>query len=246
MNIKAICIAAACLLLPCLALARTPKEKEPSGQTVDSGTFGIFVNGNRVATEKFSVEQNSTGSVADSEFHTEVGDKSVQTSDLELTANGDVRKYEWKEVSPGKAQAVVTPENDFLTERSSDNTQAKPQEQPFLLPASTSILDDYFFIQREILAWKYLAMGCKREKGQVQCPINQKVQFGTLNPHQRSSMLVSMEFAGRDKVAIRGTERELNHLTLKLEGAEWGLWLDDQFKLIRIYVASDNTEVVRD
>jgi len=235
-----------CLWLSAMAFAYPPKEKEPTGQTVDSGSFGIFVNGSRVATETFSVQQSAAGSVANSEFRTEVGDKSVQTSALELDASGDVRKYQWKEVSPGKAEAVVMPNNDFLTERSTDNPQAKPQEQPFLLPSSTSILDDYFFIQREILAWKYLATGCRREKGQVQCPQNQKVQFGTLNPHQRSSMLVSLEFTGRDKIQIKGADRELNHFILKLESGDWGLWLDDQFKLVRIYVAEDRTEVVRD
>ena len=33
---------------------------------------------------------------------------------------------------------------------------------------------------------------------------------------------------------------------LKSEAGDWSMWLDDQFKLVRILVASDNTEVVRD
>ena len=223
------------------------KEKEPVGQTVDSGSFGVFMNGRRVATETFSVQQSSGGSVATSQFKTEAGvDPASQSSELQMTAAGNLRKYEWKEISPGKAQATVMPNNDFLTQRSSANPQDKEQEQPFLLPASTSILDDYFFIQREILAWKYLASGCRQEKGQIQCPVNQKVQFGTLNPHSRSSMLVSLEFVGRERVSVRGVEKELNRLTLKSDGGDWALWLDDQFKLVRILIPGDNTEVVRD
>jgi hypothetical protein len=229
------------------AFAGPSKEKNPSSQMVDSGTFGVFVNGRRVATETFSVQQGSGGSVANSQFKTEAGvDNAVQTSQLELTPAGDLLKYQWKEESPGSAQAVVMPSNDFLMERASNNPHEKEQEHPFLLPASTSILDDYFFIQREILAWKYLATGCRRENGQVQCPVDQKVQFGTLNPHSRSSMLVSLEFTGRDKVAVHGVDRELNHFTLKSDGGEWAMWLDDQFKLVRILIPGDNTEVVRD
>jgi hypothetical protein len=131
-------------------------------------------------------------------------------------------------------------------ERSSNNPQGKPEEQPFLLPSSTSILDDYFFIHREILTWRFLATGCRQDKGQVQCPVNQKAQFGTLNPHARASMPISMEFNGKESVNVRGTARELNRFTLKSEAGDWGLWLDDQFKLIRILIPSDNTEVVRD
>jgi hypothetical protein len=227
--------------------AAASKEKAPAGQTVDAGTFGVFINGRRVATETFSIQQSTAGSVADSQFKTEAGvDNAVQTSQLQLTAVGDLRKYEWKEVSPGKAQAVVMPNNDFLMERATNNPTDKEQEHPFLLPSSTSILDDYFFIQREILAWKYLATGCRREAGQLQCPVNQKVQFGTLNPHSRSSMLVSLEFSGRDKVAVRGADRDLNHFLLHSDGGDWAMWLDDDFKLVRILIPSDNTEVVRD
>ena len=229
------------------AAAGTGKEKEPAGQTVDTGSFGIFMNGRRLATEKFSIRQGTAGSVATSEFKTEEGvDKAEQSSELQLTASGDLRKYEWKEISPGKAQAVILPNDSLLIERSTNNPQDKPEEHPFLLPTSTSVLDDYFFIHREILAWKYLATGCRQDKGQLACPQNQQVKFGAINPHQRSSLLVSMSFTGKEKTSVHSVERELNHFVLKSDAGEWSLWLDDQFKLLRILVVSDNTEVVRD
>ena len=61
------------LLLISAALAGPGKEKEPEGQPVDSGSFGVFMNGHRVATEKFSIQQDKNGSVATSEFKTEPG-----------------------------------------------------------------------------------------------------------------------------------------------------------------------------
>jgi len=235
------------LWLASASIAAPGKEKEPAGQTVDTGSFGVFMNGRRVATEKFSVQQNTGGSVASSEFKTEQGvDQAAQSSELQLTASGDLRKYEWKEISPGKAQAVIVPNDNLLIERSTNNPQDKQEEHPFLLPTSTSVLDDYFFIHREILTWKYLATGCRQDKGQVTCPQNQQVKFGAINPHQRSSLLVSLAFTGKEKVAVHGVDRELNHFLLKSEAGDWSLWLDDQFKLVRILVASDNTEVVRD
>jgi hypothetical protein len=240
-----------CLLLISLAVAGPgkdkDKDKEPAGQSVDAGSFGVFMNGRRVATEKFSIQQNTAGSVASSEFKTEAGiDPAAQSSELQLALNGDLRKYEWKEIAPGKAQAVIMPNDSLLIERSTQHPQDKEEEHPFLLPTSTSVLDDYFFVHREILVWKYLATGCRQEKGVVSCPQNQQVKFGAINPHQRSSLLVSLAFSGREKVTVHGAEHELNHFLLKSDAGDWSLWLDDQFKLIRILVASDNTEVVRD
>ena len=223
------------------------KDKDPAGQSVDAGSLGVFMNGRRVATEKFSIQQNTAGSVATSEFRTEPGiDPAAQSSELQLALNGDLRKYEWKEISPGKAQLVVLPNDTLLIERSTANPQDKEEEHPFLLPISTSVLDDYFFVHREILVWKYLATSCRQDKGQVTCPQNQQVKFGAINPHQRSSLLVSLAFTGKEKVPVHGVERELNHFLLKSDAGDWSLWLDDQFKLVRILVASDNTEVVRD
>jgi hypothetical protein len=235
------------LLFIASAAAAPAKEKEPAGQKIDNGSFGVFVNGRRVATETFSIVQSNNGSVASSQFKTEAGvDTAAQSSELQLGANGDLRRYEWKELSPGKAQAVVLPNDNLLVERSTNNPQDKQEEHPFLLPTSTSILDDYFFIHREILAWKYLATSCRHDNGQLSCPVRQGAQFGALNPHSRSSMLVSMEFADKEKASIHGVERDLYRLNLKSEAGDWQLWLDDQFKLLRILVTADKTEVVRD
>jgi hypothetical protein len=240
-----------CLLLVSAAAAGPDKDKDkdkgPTVQTVDAGSFGVFMNGRRIATETFSIQQNTLGSIATSEFKTEPGvDPAAQSSELQLALNGDLRKYEWKEVSPGKAQAVLVPNDSLLVERSTNNPQEKEEEHPFLLPISTSVLDDYFFVHREILVWKYLASGCHQDKGVVACPPNQQVKFGVINPHQRSSLLVSLAFTGKEKITVHGVERELNHFVLKSDAGDWSLWLDDQFKLVRILVAADNTEVVRD
>src|SRR2546421_12101321 len=61
------------LLFIALAAAAPAKEKEPAGQKIDNGSFGVFVNGGRGATETFSIVQSKNGSVANSQFKTEPG-----------------------------------------------------------------------------------------------------------------------------------------------------------------------------
>jgi len=223
------------------------KEKEHEGKKVDSGSFGVSQNGHRVGTETFSIYQTSNGSVIDSEFKTENAPiPAVQTSEMQLTAAGDIRRYEWKELSPGKAESVVLPNDDFLTEKWRTGPEEKEHEQPYLLPLSTSILDDYFFIHREVLAWKFLGASCKQDKGQVQCPLKQRAQFATMNPHQHSSAPLSAEFLGREKVSLKSGPQDLLKLELKTEAGTWQLWLDDQFKVMRMLVVGENTEVERD
>ena len=230
-------------LILALPAAVSAGSKETEGKKVDSGSFGVFMAGRRMGTETFSITQNANGSVIQSEFKTEgVANQAAQSSEMQLTATGEIRRYDWKELSPGKAQSGILPNDQFLMQKWRANPDEKPQEQPYLLPSSTSILDDYFFVHRELLVWKYLALACPKGKAEP-C---QRMQFGTLNPHQRSSAPVSMEFLGRQKTTVRGTEQSLFKVELKSDAGAWELWLDDQFKVIRIQVPTENTEVVRD
>ena len=78
----------------------------------------MFQGGHRVGTETFSIYQTSNGSVIESEFKTEnAPTQDVQTSEMQLTATGNIRRYEWKELSPDKAESVLLPNDDFLTQK---------------------------------------------------------------------------------------------------------------------------------
>ncbi len=238
-------VAAIALLLPNPAWTKD-KEKQTPSEVVDSGSFGVYSSGHRLATETFSIKKGPEGSIVSSEFKSEQGEqKAVQSSELALTPSVELRRYTWKELVPEKTEATVEPNDAFLIERFGTATD-KAHEQNFLLPASTSILDDYFFIHREILAWKFLATVCRHGKGPVECPLKQKVHFGTLNPHARSSMSVSVEFTGKEKLTFRGIEREFLRFDLKTEASDWAFWLDDNFKLVRLVAQLEGTEVVRD
>jgi len=233
------------LLLIAAAWAGT---KEAPGQTVDSGSFAILVNGQRVATEKFNIQQTATGSTINSELREDAStEKASQTSSMHLTAAGELIRYEWRELNPGKTQLELVPNDQFLLERVTVNPGEKPIEQPFLLPSSTVVLDNNFFVHRELLAWRYLAQNCKPDGTKMQCTAG-PISFGVVVPEDRTSMRVSLEPVGLEKVQIHGSDRQLPRFSLKFEGGEWALWLDDQdhYKLVKIAIPSEKTEVIRD
>ena len=233
------------------AYAADKKDKtKPVSPVVDSGSFGVFIKGARVATETFHIEEQNGATIIKSQFKdASGGDSTSQKSDLEMTPKGELLRYEWSQSSGGSLS--VFPDNEFLKERITAPGAAKPAEQAFLLPGTTPILDNNFFVHREVLAWKYLQIApCKDEKDKDgkdhrHC---EPQDFGTLVPQDHFSMPVRMELVGKEKVTIRGVEHELLRLNLRGEGLDWALWLDDQdkFKLIKVGIPSENTEVVRD
>jgi len=232
---------AACLAVPAVRAG----DKKEKAQAVDSGSFGIFVKGQRVVTETFQVEQINGISTIKSQLKENGSADIAQKSELEMTSSGELLRYEWSQASGGSLTVVTN--NDFLLEKISTAASTKPAEQPFLMPSTSSILDNNFFVQREVLVWRYLASDCKPEGGNLKCQQG-PAEFGTLVPQDRTSVRVRLELIGREKVNIRGTDRELLRLNLSGESFIWNLWVDehDQFKLMRVLIPADNTEVIRD
>lgn len=226
--------------------ARSYKEAG-NAPPVDSGAFGILHQGRRIGTETFTIHQGPDVSIISAELKIEDGnDRATQSSELRIASNGELRHYEWKELSPEKAQATVDYNNQFLVEHVTVAPGSKPQERAFMLPASTVILDD-FFTHREILLWRYLASFCGSAIKAEGCSL-QPGKFGVFVPRQQLSITVTVKYEGKDKVMFHGVERELDHFTLQSEESVWNLWVEGTypFKLLRILVPADNVEVVRD
>lgn len=82
----------------------------------------------------------------------------------------------------------------------------------------------------------------------MKCLPKQRTQFGTLNPHQQSTAQVTAEFLGREKVNLKSGPQDLLKVEFKNDAGIWQLWLDehDRFKVLRMSVVGDNTEVDRD
>ncbi len=236
----------AVVVLTCVSMlgARDKKEKpKPKSDEVDSGSFGVFVKGQRVVTEKFNIEQENGISVVKSRLEDAAGSVS-QKSTLQATSSGELIRYEWSDAT---SSLTVVPNNDFLLEKMIPSPGAKPAERPFLMPSTSAILDNNFFIHRQVLAWRYLATNCQNEASGLKCQEG-PLEFGVLVPQDRTSLRVRIQLAGKEKVMIRGVERELLRLSLMGEEFSWTLWVDgnDHFKLIRVLIPDANTEVIRD
>lgn len=217
--------------------------KIPSAQVVDTGSFGVYINGKRVATETFKIEQRPDGSTARSEL--KVQDGSMQRSEMELTPRGDIVRYGWQQVAPSKAEVSVVPKDEFLSEVVNAGPNQKAFTVPHLVSPSTPILEDNFFVHREILMWRYLAAGCAPKPEGLKCSTAPQ-QFGVLIPVQHTSETVTIDFKAKENIPIKGKDIECNTFRMKSDNGEWLVYMDNQQKLVRITATDAGLEVLRD
>src|SRR5260370_42231360 len=121
-----------------------------------------------------------------------------------MTGSAELVRYEWTD---GTASLRVPPNNDSLIEKITTASSSKPAEQPFLMPSTSAILDNNFFVQREVLAWRYLKTNCHSESGEFRCQ-KEPGEFGGLGPQDRTSIRGRMELVGHEKGTVRATERD--------------------------------------
>lgn len=224
-----------------------PKDKKPaSAQIVDSGSFGIFLNGKRIGTEKFNIEQQTDMAIITAEIKVDDGtSKSEQSSEMRVGTDGKLKLYKWQATLPEHEEATVEPKEDILVEHLTGADQKK-QDVPYILPLSTVVLDDNFFSQRELLVWRYLATGCMPKDNQLSCGPS---HFGVLVPHQHAAAHTVVELMGRDKISVKGVEKELNKIKVDADGVQWLIWVDDpesRYKVIKMAIPASNIEVWRD
>lgn len=226
-----------------LTLCAEQKNKKDSAKVVDAGAFGIFVNGKRIGTETFRIEEKGDVSIANSQIKVDDGNqKAEQTSEMHVSPKGELRLYTWKSVGPLKEESVVEPKDEFLIQHVIP-ADLKKQDIPYLLPLATAVLDDNFFSHRELLVWRYLATGCKKNNEILECVPS---HYGVLVPRQHSAASVNMQLVGLEKVKIKGADMELNKINLDADDVHWVLWVDEQYKVLKMSIPAGNVEVVRD
>ncbi len=253
---------AGALLLTTTALIAGDKDKQPSGKleprVVDSGSFGIYFAGKRIGTETFKIEQKSDYSIATAQLKVDDGKtQAEQTAEMLINPNGDLRSYIWRSTVPVHEEASVEPNDQLLMEHLVPADQKK-MDLPHILPLSTTILDDNFFSQREVLVWRYLATACVRQSNDLACGPG---SYGVLVPRQHTAFTVTVELRGPGKVEVKpGSERQLHKITVKTgepqrlvvmnsdkdADSEWVIWVDDDYKVIKISIPGSQVEVIRD
>jgi hypothetical protein len=222
-------------------------KKADAAHVVDSGSFGIFLNGKRVGTEKFNIEQATDLGIITADLKVDDGsNKAEQHSEMRVAPDGKLKIYKWQSTVPDHEESIVEAKDDFLVEHVTAADQKK-LDVPYILPLTTVILDDNFFSQRELLLWRYLIQGgCKVENGERLCG---PAHFGALVPQQHISINTVVELLGRDKISVNGVEKELNKFKIDTDGVPWFVWMDDMennYKVLKMSIPSSNIEVVRD
>jgi len=226
---------------------------------VDSGTFGIYVAGKRVGSETFKIEQRPDYGIITAEVKVNDGkSQAAQTAEMRVNPNGELRSYVWHSTAPQVEEATIEPQNDLLVEHLVFADQKK-KDVPHMLPLTTAILDNNFFSQREVLLWRYLQSGCVWKDGQGRmCGPS---SYAVLVPQDHSSANATLSYIGIEKATVNGVEKVLSKVSLRLgdpkqlvimnggadsDAGQWVLWVDDQFKVIKITVVGSNLEIVRD
>lgn len=214
---------------------------------VDNGSFGIMVNGHRIATETFKMEQRAGANVVTSQLKMEDPNvKAMQTAEMELTPEGGLKRYLWRETSPGKSQIEIQPDdNAFLVMRVVGDDGAAGKDSTHPLAPTTPILDDNFFSQMQLLAWRYIAASCSPAATGYQCRY-QEQKMPILNPHQQQSMVTSISYVGLQKMSYKGAQQEFRAFKFMTENGDWLFWVDEQNRLVRVLISAEATEVLRD
>ena len=234
------------LLTPALVAGKKTDDadKKTSG-LVDEGTFAIFQNGQRLGSETFAIHQYAASSVTSSEVRLDSGQPGgalQQSSELTLKPDGSLSRYEWKQQSPTEGSVTVVPSDQFLTMHTVAGGKSK--DQSFFLMPGAFILDDYFFSTREVLLWRYLASACKPRPTGEGCDYVRE-RYPVLVPRRNTSAEVYIEFKGYDDTPLDGRPQHLRHFVMQTDGPDWNLWMNSDYKLLRISIPDANTEVLR-
>lgn len=244
-------LAVLCLLVPA-AIAKDASRQDSggkidskNGKLVDSGTFAVFQNGRRMATETFSIRQFPAYNVTTSEVHAESSQAKgmlEEKSKLTLLPNGSLKHYEMEQTSPIHRTLTVVPSQNILLMHSDVN--GKKKDYPFFLTPADFILDDYFFSSREVLLWRYMATSCKPLPEGEGCTLIRR-RYPVLIPQRRTSSEVYIRFKGYDDMPLNGRPQHLRHFEMNPDGPVWNLWLNTEEKLMRISIPAENVEVLR-
>ena len=221
------------MILTSAAFAADKKDKTEPAKPIDSGSFGVFIKGQRVATETFSIEQRNGISIIKSQLKETAGSDNVPRSPIwKSQPLENSSRYEWSQSSGGSL--TRSSDNEFLIEKIQSQVRQNPPNSAFLLPSAPPILDNNFFVHREVLAWRYLWPPiCKPEGRELQVPAGCRPTLACWSRRTAPPCTSAWNWSEKKRSRSRGTERELLRLNLTRRHFDWALWVDDadHFKL---------------
>jgi hypothetical protein len=216
------------LLLPALAAAAPL-----AGQTVDQGTFRVFVEGRDVGTEQFTITQTGSGAGATT--------MATGTVDLRLPS-GSLRL-----VPRLRATGVASDPVQYQVDVSGDAPQrivgtigggrvsakivtgAGEQLREYVASAGAVVLDD-------AVAHHFYFLAQRTHSGRV--PV--------IVPRESRQVMATVTSRGEEPIEVAGTTARLAHLVVQPQGGEQAdVWVDDLNRVIRVDVPGRQYRAVR-
>jgi hypothetical protein len=218
------------------------KSDSPAvNRRADYGKLTIFMAGNPVATENYSVQKSASGSIdIDGSGTANLGTMKIDIEKFEVRTNA---KYEPVEaIAKAKLGAIQMNVHATFADGHATNeidTGQGPQTKDLPVHAGAVVVN----ANLPLYPWTLLAM---------------RASFDTREPQQfpvyvlgQAEVNASVVFKGREHVEFAGKTAELNHLaaagtTPQGQPISLDFWVDDNRKLIKIAVPSQGVEAFQD
>ncbi len=222
------------------ALLNKPAAEAKPPAAPDHGKLSIYMAGNQVATENYTVAKSDSGIDIDGSGSASIGTIKIDIEKFEVRTNANYEPVD--AVAKGKMGAIQMNVHatfaDGQAKNEIDNGQG-PQTKNIPVHTGAIVVD----ANLPLFPWTVLAM---------------RASFDTREPQQFSVYVIgqieltaTVLFKGREHVEFAGKTAELNHLaasgtTPQGQPISLDFWVDDNRKLIKIAVPSQGVEAYQD
>ncbi|NLT65669.1 MAG: hypothetical protein GXX84_03610 [Acidobacteria bacterium] len=202
----------------------------------DEARFEIFVNGEEIGEERFSIRASGDSVTSSStlSFKTPRSGQSVRI-ETQLAANARFvpKNYEVRTDINGKKGIV---KGVFAPGEASFEYLAagKPTKSGLLVGDEYLVLDTNVF-HHFVFVGRLFDLGNKENAQSVEVVIPQELENGILRIRE----------VGIEKIRVDGKNRELHHLSADSGTVQIDLWIDDKNVLYKIALPAKGLEIVR-
>src|SRR5271170_6691069 len=218
-----------------------PAVNKGSAESPGRGKLSIYMAGNQVSTENYTVQKSGDGGVdIDGSSSASLGTMKINIEKFEVRTNS---KYEPVEAT-AKAKLGVIQMNVHATfaggqSKNEIDTGQGPQTKDIPVQAGAIVVN----ANLPLYPWTLLAM---------------RASFDTQDPQKfpvyvigQAEVTASVLFKGREQVEFAGKTAELNHLnvsgtTPQGQAISMDFWVDDGRKIIKMAVPSQGVEAYQD
>jgi hypothetical protein len=202
----------------------------------EEAQFVILVSGKEIGHEKFSISSSSESASSNSitEFKDPARNQSVRI-ETQLNMNGSFLPKEYQRRTEMAGQKMTLSAKFSPGQASFEYPVAGVMRKSGLLVGDKYALLDTNVFHHFVFLARLFDFNSK-EKSQ---------SFEVVIPEELGNGIVKITDAGKEKVSVRGKNKELHHLKIDSGMVQIDLWADDQKAVHKIAVPSKGIEVLR-